>query len=78
MGETKIGNERWILVSVYGPGSERCREEMLEFWESLERVLQGFGGDEKIYMLGDTNAKVGDREVRGVMGGYGVEGRNEN
>ena len=29
-------------------------------------------------MLGDINAKTGDREVRDVMGKFGLEGRNEN
>ena len=76
--KVKIGNEKWVLVSVYGPGSERSREERLEFWESLDRVLQGFGLDQKVCMLGDMNAKVGDREVRGVVGSCGVDGRNEN
>src|SRR5215470_6619241 len=67
-----------LIIKYFPNHHERCREERLEFWESLERVFQGFGGDEKICMLGDMNAKVGDREVREVMGGYGVEGRNEN
>jgi len=66
------------MVSVYGPGSERSREERLGFWECLERVLLSFGVDQKVCVMGDMNAKVGDREVRGVVGGCGVEGRNEN
>ncbi len=28
--------------------------------------------------MGDMNVKVGSREVRGVVGGYGVKGVNEN
>src|SRR5215469_8772354 len=74
----KIGNEKWVMVSVYGPGSEKSREERLGFWECLERVLLGFGVNQKVCVLGDMNAKVGAREIRGVVGGCGVEGRNEN
>src|SRR5215469_6455729 len=25
--KVKIGNERWVLVSVYGPGCERCEKK---------------------------------------------------
>ena len=37
-------------------------------------VLRG----EKLCLLGDMNAKVGDREVRDVVGRFGLEGNNEN
>src|SRR5215470_5224123 len=49
----KIGNERWGMVSVYGPGSEKSREERLGFWECLERLLLGFAVDQKVCVLGD-------------------------
>ena len=40
--------------------------------------ISGFDEDERIIVLGDMNAKVGDREVDGVIGKYGVPGMNEN
>ena len=35
----KLGNEKWMVLSVYGPGNERGREERLNFWDRLGVVL---------------------------------------
>ena len=39
MVKMKVGSEKWVVVSVYGPGSERNREEKLDFWDRLEIEL---------------------------------------
>ena len=56
---------------------ERNEDEREVFWELLNECLSGFSEIEKIIVLGDMNAKVGDHE-RGVTGKYGVPGVNEN
>ena len=38
----EIGKERWIIVSAYGPGSERSEEERESFWELLRECLGNF------------------------------------
>ncbi len=48
-----------------------------KFWEDLGQLLKKFENMRRIFLLGDMNVKVGGREIRGVVGGYGVEGMNE-
>ena len=74
----KVAGERIVLVCVYGPGMERSENEREAFWEGLNECLSGFDENERIVILGDMNAKVGDRERDGVLGKYGVPGINEN
>ena len=61
-------------MCAYGPEGERSREEREAFWESLNIVLRGFEGVEKLCVLGDMDTKVGDREMRDVVGSFGLEG----
>ena len=72
----RIGRECWVFVSVYGPGSERSEEEREEFWSELSECVDGLRGRNIVVVLGDLNARVGDNEVEGVIGRYGVPGIN--
>jgi exonuclease III len=74
----KWEGESWIFVSAYGPGSERSDQEREEFWKELSECIDGFGINSQVVVLGDLNARVGDEEVEGVVGKYGVPGRNES
>ena len=74
----KVAGEKVVIVSVYAPGMEKSENERETFWENLNECLSGFGEGERIIVLGDMNAKVGDREKDGVLGRYGVPGVNEN
>ncbi len=49
-----------------------------KFWEDLGQLLKKFENVRRIFLLGDMNAKVGSRVIKGVVGGYGVEGVTEN
>ena len=74
----KVAGEKVVVVGVYGPGMERNENEREVFWESLNECLSGFGENERVIVMGDMNAKVGDHEREGVTGKYGVPGVNEN
>ena len=74
----KVAGERIVFVCVYGPGMERSENEREAFWECLNECLSGFNENERIVILGDMNAKVGDRAKDGVLGKHGVPGVNEN
>ena len=72
----RIGGEVWVFVSAYGPGSERSEEEREEFWSDLNEIVESVGRNGNVVLLGDLNARVGGEPVDGVVGRYGVPGRN--
>ena len=74
----QLGCEKWVFVSVYGPGSEKNEEEREVFWEGLNECLSMFRENVRVVRLGDLNARVGDEVVRDVIGRHGVPGRNES
>ena len=73
-----IRGSKVVIVSVYGPGMERSETERMQFWEGLNECLAGFDESERVIVMGDLNAKVGDRERGDVVGRFGVPGMNEN
>ena len=72
----RLGKECWVFVSAYGPGSERTEEERNEFWNDLTNCVEDLSRRNCVIVLGDLNARVGDREVEGVVGKFGVPGEN--
>ena len=74
----KLGRECWVFISAYGLGCERSEEERDEFWNELARCVDGLSRRNYVVVLGDLNARVGAREVEGMMGKYGVPGENES
>ena len=72
----RIGRECWAFVSAYGPGSEKTKEEREGFWNELTECVDSLGKSSCVVVLGDLNARVGDEEIEGVVGKYGVPERN--
>lgn len=76
--KVKLGKEKWVFVSAYGPGSEKSMQDREQFWRELNACIGGFGRNESVVLLGDLNARVGGNMIEGVVGRYGVPGRNES
>ena len=74
----RMGRECWAFVSAYGPGCERSEEERDEFWNELTRCVDGLSTRNYVVVFGDLNARVGDGELEGVVGKYGVSSENES
>ena len=74
----KLDGESVVVVSVYAPGMEKKEDERERFWERFSECVAGFGSNERVIVLGDMNAKVGDRERDEIVGKFGVSGMNEN
>ena len=74
----RLGRECWAFVSAYGPGTERSDAERDEFWDELASCVEGLSGRNYVVVLGDLNARVGELEIEGVLGKYGVPGENES
>ena len=74
----RMGRECWAFVSAYRPGCERSEKESDEFWNELTRYVDGLSTRNYVVVLGNLNARLGDGEVEGVVGKYGVPGENES
>ena len=74
----KIKRESWVFISAYGPGSEKSKEEIEEFWNELSECVRIFGRNESVVVLGDLNARVGNEVIEGIVGQHGGPGRNES
>ena len=74
----KLRSESWIFVSAYAPVNDSAEEVREGFWNELSDCLGSFNRNDKVCLLGDLNAKVGDVEVRGIVGPFGVQGKNVN
>ena len=72
----KIERESWVFISAYGPGSERSDEEMEEFWIELSECIGSFGRNDLVVVLGDSNERVGNQKIKGIVGQPGMPGRN--
>ena len=60
----KIERESLVIISANGPGSERS-EEIEEFWSEFSEWVRSFGRNESVLVLGDLNAKVGNKVIGG-------------
>ena len=74
----RMDQEIWVVISAYGPGRERDMEERERFWDALEGCIASFDDDVKVVLLGDLNARVGNRVIDGVVARYGVQGINDS
>ena len=74
----RLGKECWAFVSAYGPGSEKNEEIRNNFWNELTSCVEDLSRRNYVVVLGDLNARVGDREVEGVLGKFGVPGENDS
>ena len=71
----KIGVSKYVIVRVYGLGSEKKKQECESFWYELGELVGSYESDEIVRVLGDL---LGDSKVQGVAGDYGVPGINES
>ena len=74
----KRQRESWVFISAYGPGSEKSKEEIEEFWNELSECVGCFGRNKSVVVLGDLNTRVGNEVIEGIVGRHGVPGRNES
>nr|XP_054774768.1 uncharacterized protein LOC129282940 [Lytechinus pictus] len=68
------------LFSVYAPTLQADPAEKDMFYSELRRLLQSTPADDKLLILGDFNARVGQDDVawKGVLGRHGVGKCNDN
>ena len=67
------------IISVYAPTLKSSDEDKGIFYQELRTVLQRIPQDDKIWLCGDFNARVGrDHESWGALGRHGVGKVNDS
>lgn len=74
----KFNNDMVHIISVYAPDITKPRDDREEFYDKLEEVITNINRLDKIFIIGDTNARVGNTPIPGVMQHWNEDTVNEN
>ena len=66
-----------IVIQVYAPTSNAEEAEVECFYEDLQDLLELTPKKDVLFIIGDWNAKVGNQEIPGVTGKFGLGVQNE-
>ena len=65
------------VIQVYAPTSNVEEDEVEQFYEDLQDLLELTPPKDVLFIIGGWNAKVGSRETPGVTGKFGLGVQNE-
>ena len=65
------------MIQVYAPTSNNEEDEVEQFYEDLQDLLELTSKKDVLFIIGDWNAKVGSQEAPGVTGKSGLGTQNE-
>ena len=65
------------VIQVYGQTSNAEAPEAEWFYEDLQDLLELTPKKDVLFIIGDWNAKVGNQEIHGVTGKFGLGVQNE-
>ena len=65
-----------MVTQVHAPTSNAEEDEVEQFYEDLQDLLELTPPKDVLFMIGDWNAKVGNQETPGVTGKFGLGVQN--
>ena len=65
------------ILQVYAPTSDASEVEAEQFYSEIQSALNQIPKKDLLYIMGDFNAKVGDREDARIVGKFGLGVRND-
>ena len=65
------------VIQVYAPTSNAEEAEVEQFYEHLQDLLELTPKKDVLFIIGDWNAKIGNQEISGVTGKFGLGVQNE-
>eukprot|EP00112_Aurelia_sp_Birch-Aquarium-sp1_P017361 Seg4013.3 transcript_id=Seg4013.3/GoldUCD/mRNA.D3Y31 product="Craniofacial development protein 2" protein_id=Seg4013.3/GoldUCD/D3Y31 len=66
----------YTIIQVYSPTTYAEVQEIEEFYDKLQQVIDTTAKGDTLFIIGDFNAKVGEKEELGIVGKYGLGNRN--
>ena len=70
-------NKDLVIIQVYMPTSQYQEEELEQYYEKIEDIIEREKRNACIIVMGDWNAVVGEGEENKEVGKYGLGKRNE-
>lgn len=70
--------DRIHIVSCYAPDISKTRPEREAFFNDLQDLIKSIPLTQKIFVIGDLNAKIGNQAISGVMQKYNKDELNDN
>ena len=64
------------IIQVYSPTSDAEDQDIQDFYDKLQQVIDTTANADALFIMGDFNAKVGDKEEIGIVGKHGLGNRN--
>ena len=61
-----------MIIQVYAPTSNAEEAEVEQFYEDLQDLLEVTPKKDVLFIIGDWNTKVGNQEIPGVTGKFGL------
>ena len=65
------------VIQVCDPNSNTEEAEVEQFYEDLQDLLELIPKEDVLVIMGDWNAKLGNQEIPGVTGKFGLGVQNE-
>ena len=65
------------VIQVYVPTTNVKEDEVEQFYEDLQDLLELTPKTDVLFIIGDWNTKVGSQEIPGVIGKFGFGVQNE-
>ena len=66
-----------MVIQVYALTSNAKEDEVEQFYEDLQDLLELTSKRDVLFIIGEWNAKVGSQETPGVTGKFGLGVQNE-
>ena len=64
------------VIQVYA-STTNAEAEIEQFYENLQDLLELIFPQKVLFIIGDWNVKVGNQEIPGITGKFGLEVQNE-
>ena len=61
-----------MVIQAYAPTSNAEEGKVEWFYEDLQDLLELISKEDVLFIIGDSNAKVGGQEIPGVTGKFGL------
>ena len=65
-----------MVIQVYAPTSNAVEAEVEQFYEDVQDLLELTPKKDVLFIIGDCNAKVGNQEIPGETGKFGLGEQN--